>query len=313
MGLFSGSTKTETKSKPYNPWVTDQWTKQMWGLSQTPQQFYPEQTYAEMDPLQEEALGMREQYARGLGGMMAPGMEAWRSTLTAPDVANNPYVQGMLEQQRGQVMQGLQESMPALQANMLGVNERLGGTGQGVAEGIATRGAMDTLARQAAQTQFDAYQAGLGQQRYGLGAMPGMLQLGQMPADILSGVGATRRAEDQRAIDEDMARFDFEQQEPWRRLERFAAAYQPMTGSYGTTTAKNKGSPSILGAATQLGGLALGGLGAFGGLGQMLGGGGAAMAPAASSGILDYGTMGYNMPAQGYFDPYGMGFRGGAF
>ncbi len=263
MAFFSEKARTQTQVDPMRRDLTLDWQNRLAGLSRTPFEYFPEQTYAEMDPRQREAMGMREEFARGMSGMMQPATQAYESMLTAPDVAQNPYVQGMLEQQRSQVMRGLSEAMPGLQAGMLGVNERLGGTGQGVAAGIMGRGALETLANQAAQTQFDAYQAGLGQQRYGLSMTPQMMQMGMMPSEILGQVGAQQRAEDQRAIDEARARFEFEQEEPWRRLERYVGTFEPMSRPYSTTTTEEQVTPSALQVGGQLAGLAMGGLGAF--------------------------------------------------
>ena len=274
MALFSGKSKTQTQVDPMRRDLTLDWQNRLAALSRRPMEFFPEQTYAEFQPEQQEALGMREQYARGMAEMMDPTMAAWESTLGAPNVAENPYVQGMLEQQRSQVMRGLSEAMPGLQANMLGVNERLGGTGQGVAAGIMGRGAMEALASQAAQTQMDAYSQGLAQQRYGLSAAPGMMQMGMMPSDILMGVGDVRRAEEQRAIDEARQRFEFEQEEPWRRMERYIGTYEPMSRPYSTTETQEKYTPSALQIAGQLGGLAMGGMGLFDEFSNLMGSGG---------------------------------------
>ncbi len=306
MGLFSSKTETESKVKPYDKTQFKDILNRLEYLGQTPQQFFPEQTYAGLAPQQEEALGMREEYARGMAGMVDPAMQAWQSAIAAPDVANNPYVQGMLEQQRSQVMRGLSEAMPSIQSGMLGVNERLGGTGQGVAAGIAGRGALEALANQAAQTQMDAYTAGLGQQRFGLGSAPAMAQFGMAPSDVLMGVGDIRRAEEQRAIDEERARFEFGQEEPWRRLERQAGIFQPMTLPYAKKKTTSKDQPSGLQIGGQLAGLGLSAAGMFGGLPSF--GGGAS--PSGGGLPMSYGGMSsMSMPYQ-FLDPASFGFRG---
>lgn len=314
MGIFTSSSKSETTVDPMRRDITLDWQNRLLELSRKPQEFFPDQTYAERDPRQLEALGMREDYARGLGGMVQPAEQAWRSMLAAPDVAQNPYVQGMLEQQRSQVMRGLGEAMPGIQSGMLGVNERLGGTGQGVAAGIAGRGAMEALANQAARTQMDAYRAGLQQQQYGLGAAPAMAQFGLMPSDVLAGVGATERGEEQRAINEAMQRHQFEQEEPWRRLERFIGTYEPASQAYTTTKAKETYSPSamqvggqLVGMVSSLMGSMMGGLGGGGGGGDPWArqtGGGYAPAGGGSSyaGSLGMGSP-YQMPAPTEFAP----------
>ena len=303
MGLFSSKAKTETEVTPYDEAQLGDILRRLKTLGGTPQEFFPGQTYADMDPLQREALGMRESYARGLGGMVDPAMEAWQSTLTAPDVANNPYVQGMLEQQSNLLQRNFQESLPGIRAGMLGVNERLGGSGQGVAEGIAMRGMQDALARSAASTQLNAYGQGLAQQRFGLGAAPGMAQFGMMPANVLAGVGDIERSEAQRAIDEERARFEFGQEEPWRRLERQAALFNPLTLPYATQESTTKTSPSALQVGTQLAGAAVGLGGMFGGGG---GGGGFAPMPTAAPsypGMPQMYGMGSMTPMMGQYNP----------
>ena len=83
-----------------------------------------------------------------------------------------------------------------------------------------------------------------------------------MPADILSGVGATRRGEAQAAIDEARTRHQFAQEEPWRRLERMSSIWRPLTEPYGKTTSETQQQASgaqiigqTLGAAAGLGGM----------------------------------------------------------
>ncbi len=271
MGLFSGSSKQQTQVDPMRRDLTVDWQNRMYGLSQRPFEFFPDQTYAEMDPLQEEALQMREQYGRGMQGMVDPAMQAWQSTLSAPDVASNPYVQGMLEQQANLLNRNLMENLiPGAEMGAIGAGQ-FGGSRQGIAEGIAMRGTQEALANQAAQTQMDAYLAGLGQQRYGLSAAPGMASFGMMPADVLSGVGGVRRGEEQKAIDEARQRWEFEQNEPWMRAERFAGSFFPYSQPYSTTTREAQTTPSAFSVGTQLAGLGLAGMGMFGPMG---GGGG---------------------------------------
>ena len=292
MSFFDSKTKTQTEQYSMDPLTQAQMINRVRALGRTPSTMYEGAFTAEMDPLQQEALGMQEQYARGLGGMMDPTMAAWRGMLTAPNVAQNPYVQGMLEQQQAQVQRGLSEAMPTLQAGMLGVNERLGGTGQGVAAGIMGRGAMQDLARQAAETQMGAYQAGLGQQRYGLGMAGELMGMGQMPAQILSGIGATRRAEEQTDIDEARMRHQFAQEEPWRRLERMSGVWRPLTQPYGKTTRESQEEASTASKIGQVAGLAASIGGMFAGIPPvgMLGMGGGASTPAMSPYVDPRGT-----------------------
>lgn len=246
MGFFTSESESKSTVTPYDESGLQSILGRLRTLGETPIEMYPEQMYAGMDPLQQEALGMREQYARGLGGVVDPAMQAWRSTLMAPDVANNPYVQGMLEQQANLLNRNLMENLiPGAEMGAIGAGQ-FGGSRQGIAEGIAMRGTQEALANQAAQTQMDAYLSGLQQQRYGLSAAPGMASFGMMPADILAGVGGTLRSEDQMGINEAIQRWNFAQQEPWTRLQNQAALYQPLTLPFAETETQAKYRPSAL-------------------------------------------------------------------
>lgn len=287
MAFFSSEDKTSTEVTPIRKDQSYDWMDRYYGLLDKPMELYPEQMYAGMDPLQEEALGMREQYARGIGGMVDPALQAWQGTLNAPDVANNPYVQAMLEQQSNLLGRNFQENLlPGIQSGAIGAGQ-LGSSRQGVAEGLAARGTQEALASQAAATQMDAYGKGLAQQQWGLGAAPGMIGLGGAGADMLMGVGDIRRSEDEKAVQESMYRHDYAQQEPWNRMERFAQTYFPVTQPYAQTDVKSKTTPSALQMGGQLAGLGLAGAGMYQGFG--LGGGGT---PPVSS----YGGTGYGMP-----------------
>ena len=269
--VFGSETETESKVKPYDKQQLKDMLARLETMGGTPMEMYPDQMYADMTPEQQQALDMRRQFAGGMGQMVDPAMEAWQSSLNAPDVANNPYVQGMINQQATTLNRNLGEMMPGIDASMLGVNERLGGSGQGVAQGIAARGTQEALANAMAQTQMGAYGQGLGQQRYAMGAAPGMAQFGMMPADIMMGVGDVERTEGQRGLTEDISRFNFAQQEPWQRLQNQAAIFNPLSLPYASTKSKTESTPSAF--SSTLNALTGGFSGAMG-VQDMMGGGG---------------------------------------
>ena len=298
LGLFSSKTSSESEVKPLRRDQVINFSDRLFNISQQPFEMYGGPLTAAQDPLQAEALQLREQYARGLGGMVDPSMQAWQSMLGAPDVANNPFVAGMLEQQQNLLNRNLTENLlPSIQSSAIGAGQ-LGSSREGVASGIAMRGTQEALANQAAQTQMDAYLAGLQQQRFGLGATGQMMGLGQMPANILSGVGAERRAEDQLGIDEERARFEFEQYEPLTRLERILPTYNALTGRYTTTKNTQETTPSAFQVGSQLAGLGMAGYGMLGGLG---GASGAmnpmqSMMPNYSINLPGYASMNWGSP-----------------
>lgn len=307
-GLFTSEKQSEQQIDPMRRDQVLDWQNRYYSLLNRPFEFFPEQTYAEMAPEQQEALQMRESVARDYGGgIMDPTTAAWESTLTAPDVAANPYVNRMLDVQRGQAMEALEEDiLPMLRSRAIGSGEGgLGSSRHGVAQGRAVEETMDALTQAQAQTQLGAYGQGLGQQRFGIGAAPGMAQMQLTPSDIMMGVGDVRRAEEQRGIDEAMARHQFAQEEPWRRLERFVAPYQAMSSPYTTTKTTEETDPSALQIAGQVGGLALTGLSGAGAMGYgpmagMFSGAGGGYTPSGGGMMPTVGGGGGAMP-QGFW------------
>lgn len=306
MGLFDSKSKSKSKTIPYDPGQLKEIVSRIGQLGRTPMEMYPEQMYAEMTPQQREALEMREDFAGEMGGMVDPAMAAWQSMLSAPDAANNPYVKAMIDQQATTLNRNLEENLlPGIRARSGNLNERLGGTGYQVAEGIATRGTQEELADQMAKTQLSAYGQGLGQQRYGLSAAPGTAAFAMTPANILSGVGQELRGEEQMDINEAMQRFNFAQQEPWQRTQNQLNMFNAATLPYASTESKSKSTQSPFSSAMQLGSLAMGGFNMFGG-----GGGGAPPATVpATTGVM---PMPAPQPAAmpGMMNMYGMGAAG---
>lgn len=246
MGIFSSESKSESKVTPYDQGHVNDLLARIKAMGGTPMEMFPDQMYAGMDPAQMQALDMRRDFAGGMGQQITdPTMGAWQQSLSAPDVANNPYVQGMIGANERSLNRNFQEMMPGIDATMLGVNERLGGSGQGVAQGVAARGTQEALANANAGMMMDAYGQGLDQQKFAMGAAPGMAGLGLMPSDITMGIGDIERAEAQKGLSEDIARFNFGQQEPLQRLQNELNLSQGLTLPFASSESKSESSPSM--------------------------------------------------------------------
>lgn len=335
MGLFDSKQETETTSRAY-PWqfaapglraATDLIT-QAGGM---PLQFFPGQTYAPQTESERMAIEQLQAGAGAYPGLlesyMGPGAEAWQQALGAPgaalgmglqDVANNPALSAAADAIQARVNRNLQENiMPGLTTQYMGTGG-LGGTRQGVAEGLAAGRTSDVLSEQLANMYGNAWAQGLGAEtsRYlggldaastAMGRLPGMVGLGlteyTQPAELLGQAGGLERAEEQRAIDEERARFEFGEYEPFKRAGLMLSGLMGPAQAFGASQTKSEvsGSPSMF---SQLGSLVgaggsllggLGGLGAFGGLGGAAGlGGGMGAAGGLGLGQLGYG-LGYGI------------------
>lgn len=333
MGLFSSKAKSKTSS-----WTAPM-TQTMPGITgaigditnwmRTPQQFYPEQTYAGATPEQLQAIEQMKA-AAGTAGEMVSGMGAgYQAALGRPEavlgqglqnVAANPYLAGVADvMERRSEERMLEDILPQMEASAVG-RGGLGGSRLGIQAQQAERDRQRSLDEALAGLYGQAWSEGLGAEtsRYNqalagttaaLGQTPTMLSALQTPAQQLFGAGGLERAEEQRAIDEQMKRFQFEQMEPFQRasmgLGQLMVPGQAFQRGETTTTSKSTPSTfsnigSMLGAVGAIGG-GLGGMGIFGG------GGGVPMGtPYGGYGSFSPLPQGWGVsPTYGMADPWG--------
>ena len=256
--------------------------------------YYPGQTFAGRDPLSDQAQNLRLNYAtNSMPGQIYDAQRAQSFALNSPDAANNPYVQNMMQSNQFMANRNLSENLlPMIDSGAVAAGQ-MGGSRQGIAQGLAMRGTQEALANANAQTMMDAYGKGLGAQQGALGMAPSIMGMGMAPMDIMGQVGAYNQGIDTQALDADMARWNYNQERPWDALGRYSSivsgnnqwgtsqnqeggASSPIAGAIGggllgysatpaiTSMLGNAGMGSIAGAAVApwatLGGALLGGL-----------------------------------------------------
>jgi hypothetical protein len=260
MGGGSGggnSTSTSTVYTNADPWSGVQpYLKTLYGntnaLGNQPTQFYPGQTYANMDPLMKQGinsnLGFANQY---FPGIFNQGLNSLYGQMNAMDVGNNPYVQDMNQVAANQftrasnqaigdmVGQFRNQVLPGITNDAVAAGG-LGGSRQGVAQGLAIQGlgtnvqnmiqsGQSDLANMYAQTNLNAYGQGLQAANAATGQLPEYTQLGLLPGQIAQQAGGLYEGYQQKAIDDAVNRWDFYQNEPWQRLSNMNAIYQGAT------------------------------------------------------------------------------------
>lgn len=247
--------------------------------------FYPGQTFAGFDPLQEAGMLGGLGYA---GNVMQPATLGFQGTLQdymrAPlDITNDPAVQNMFAANRSEIGDTLtRDWLPQIGSGAVAAGQ-YGGSRQGIAEGLAVGEASKALANANARTALGAMDNATRLAGLGMSAYPGALQMGLTPYQMAEQVGGQYRALDQAAIDEAMRRYFYPEQSQWDRLGNAAAIYsgaQP----FGTQSTTGPGASPLAGA---LGGGMLG-YGAMQGLASMTGG--------AVPGIAGLGTAGAFLP-----------------
>ncbi len=249
-------------------------------FGQQPLQLFPGQTIAPRGPLELEGQQLAIDLARsGLPDFLGPiaGGQQFLSSGAALFPQTNPALQAATEAAVRPLTQAFEQNiLPNIrgEANLAG---QFGGSRQGIAEGIAGQGLLQSVGDVSATMQSQAYQTALENMTRSLFAAPGITGLTTLPSDILSTVGAGNRAFEQAQINEQVQRFSTEQLLPLLQAQGLAGLAMGLPG--GQTIAQSTGpspfgttSPWQTGFAGAAGGAALGGMFGQPLLGGILGG-----------------------------------------
>ena len=218
--------------------------------------YYPGQTFAGRDPLSDQAQNLRLNYAtNSMPGQIYDAQRAQSFALNSPDAANNPYVQNMMQSNQYMANRNLSENLLPQIAGGAVASGQMGGSRQGIAEGLAMRGTQEALANANAGMMLDAYGKGLGAQSNALQMAPQTMGMGLQPMDIMSGVGAYNTGIDTQALDSDMQRWNYNQNLPWDTLGKYSSIVSGNNQWGQNQTSEGGGSSPLAGA---LGGAATG-------------------------------------------------------
>lgn len=267
---MSGGTESETTNTPWGPYkdlhkMFAGLTEEQYGQAQ---QFFPGQTVEgqsadtalSYDMLREFTTGNNTANAAGafagqvLGGEFMPGAEG------------NPYLDDVFDQLSRKTTEAYQRTvMPTL-------NSRFAGAGRSgsFAAGGARRDADRTLSRElgglATEVYYGDYERRMGDRMQMAGMAPGINQSQLTNIGGLRALGQDQETYQQRLIQDAIARFQFNQNEPEARLDRFGQRIG-VGGGFGTQTAQGGGGNAglsmglgILGLLGNLGGPAVGAL-----------------------------------------------------
>ena len=211
--------------------------------------YYPGQTFAPRDPLQDQAQNARLNYGvNALPGQINQAQNALGFALNAPNIAANPYVQDMMGLNERMLNRNLQENiLPGIDSGAVQAGA-YGGSRQGIAQGQAIRGTQEAIGNANAQMAMDAYGKGLGAQGIALGMAPNIANFGFMPMDVMSQTGAYNRGIDQEALSADMDRWNYLQNLPWDNLNKYGALVSGNNAWGSATTTDGGGSSPLSGA-----------------------------------------------------------------
>ena len=251
--MSGDSGKQETQSEPWQgvqPYLRKAYRGAERDILNRPQEFFPGQTFVGFAPETEQALAA--QTARAQSNPLLSQAQDYTSATLAGDYLNqNPYLEGLSDSVLSSVM-------PQVASQFGGASGRFGSPGMAEALG---RG----VSRGMAPYLFQEYGAERGRQQQAAQMAPGMAQADYFDIGQLANVGAARQGLEQQALQDEINRFNFAQQEPVQRLQNFMGILggsAPLIAGSGTTTSSQQQAFNPLtfglGAATTLGGAALG-------------------------------------------------------
>lgn len=182
-----------------------------------PLQFFPGQTYVNFSP--ETLMGLNMQTGRAMNNPLLGQAQQQASNTLAGDYLANPYMDQLTQSVASEVM-------PAVQGGF----GRAGRTGTSPS---AIEAMSRGITRGVAPTVFDDYRRGRTEMERASALAPGLSQADYYDIAQLRDVGAMREAQQGRALQDQMARHEFSQYEPYTRLPAYMGLVQ---GNYGGTT-----------------------------------------------------------------------------
>jgi len=281
LGGGSSPAQIQTQTTSSSPWAPQQpYLEEIFKGAQdaygsAAPSFYPNSTVVDFSPQTQQALGGIEQRATAGSPLQQQAMQQAQNTVQGDYLQASPFLSGAYEQAMQPVMQQWQNQIaPGIDAQF--INAGAGGMRSG-AYANARNTAEDTLARAmtgtAADMAYKDYSKERGYQNQMIGAAPGLAQSDYADYQQLMNVGGAREGLAQAQLQENIDRYQFEQNRPWEQLARYSGM---VGGGYGQQTTQQK--PLYSNAGMNFLGGALGGaqLGSMTGMGAgygALGGG----------------------------------------
>lgn len=227
---------------------------------------------AGFDPSQTSGQEMVLGAAPGQAGVVGSAA-AGTNWLTGGDVLrpeSNPALRGTIDAATRPIWEQLMDTaLPAVRSGAIlqGGPASYGGTRQGIAEGIATRGATQAAQDASSKIATEGYKAGLDAMTKGLALAPTTAQSLSLPGLTVSGVGDVRQDETQKQLSEMISRYGVESLWPLLRSQELsgAATSLPGGGISGQQSVASAPQQNTLMQALGLGVSGLGALGAAGG------------------------------------------------
>lgn len=224
--------------------------------------YFPGSTVANLDPATLAAQQSLLQGAQNAQQTADVSRQALAFNMTdARDVESNPYLQSAIRA----AIRPMQENFTDVGGTIYNIGDQAlqagqwGGTRQGVAEGIALSRLNQQVGDVAASMASQGYETGLDASTRALAISPQISAQQFTPAQGLDAVGQQQRQYAQELLDDEIARWNFDQNLPSQKLANYQQVVQGGYGGQSTTTSPAaRVSPLMSAAGGALSGAAVG-------------------------------------------------------
>jgi hypothetical protein len=218
-GGSQSSTTTTSIDPSIKPYVT-------YGLEEAKRlyesgspQFFPGQTYVSPSSQTQQALQIAQE--RAMAGSPLTGAAQAETLATIQGRGVNPFLAGALEQTNRLAGEDYLRNMQKLQSGASSMG-RYGSAAQGQLTGQAQDIYARALAEQGGQLAYNSAEAERARQMAAVGAAPQMAQADYADIQRLLSVGGAKEAQSAAQLQDEMNRFNFQQNLPQMKLSQFA-------------------------------------------------------------------------------------------
>ncbi len=264
LGLGGGSkpSSIQTQTTSSAPWASQQpylqeiFTGAQNAYNSGVPNYYPENTVVDFSPQTQAGLNAIEQRAAAGSPVQQQAMQQAGNVLSGQYMGASPFLSGAYQQAMQPVMDQWQNQIaPGIDAQF--INAGAGGMRSG-AYANARNTAEDTLGRAmtgtAADMAYKDYSNERGYMQQMIGAAPALAQSDYGDMTQMMNVGAARDTQEGARLQDQITRYNFEQNKPWQNLAQYSGI---VGGGYGQE--KTQATPMYTNPAANFLGGALGG------------------------------------------------------
>lgn len=208
--------------------------------SDTPS-YYPYQTY--VDPSQQTQSALQAAQNRALAGnpLVPAAQQANLAAIQGQNLGLNPYFSQALQGAAGVATQQFQDALSGI-ASQASTAGRYGSGAMGELQSRASQNLANTLTNKAGELAYQNYAAERAAQERAIQNAPALAQADYQDIQQLLNVGQTAEDYQKQALESDIARYEFEQNLPYTKLQSYlSAAYGAPMGQVSTTKSSGGG------------------------------------------------------------------------